>query len=397
MKRIINSMKIIKKVILIVMISMISYSGMAQWELVMQEGGNIYSLVKQSDVIFAGTQFGVFKSDDGGENWVEANNGLTNTVVHPMLVNGTRLFAGTEAGVFISDDGGENWVESNQGLSISKITSFVLTDGGVYAGTDDQGIFYSTNNGENWNTKNNGISNLSIKTMTSHNGRLFAGTDGAGVYYSDNWGESWTQSNNGLNSWFISHLTSKDDKLFVSTISKFYISENNGLNWNALTTPFGYKVLCSANYGDYMFVGTDGDGVAFTTDYGLTWTLWNEGLENKNMYSIGIFGNYVWSACCCGFGLFERLIPEFTGLEQINDDFKVTVYPNPTNQFLNIEHDIKIDKIRILNVFGSIIRIVEVEDSPLSRLDMQQITTGIYILEIQTKNRVLVKKILVQH
>jgi len=396
MKKMKNSIENIKKVILVVIISLISYSGMAQWQLVMQEGGNIYSLVKQNNVTFAGTQFGVFKSADGGDNWVEVNNGLSNTVVHPMLVNSTRVFAGTEAGVFISDDGGDNWIESNQGLSISKISTFVMTEGGIYAASDEYGVFYSTDNGENWNAKNNGISNLSIKTMTSHNGRLFVGTDGAGVYYSDNWGENWTQTINGLNSWYITHLTSKDDKLFVSTTSKFYISENNGLSWNALNTPFGYKVLCSVNHNDYMFVGTDGDGVAYTTDYGQTWTVWNEGLENKNMYSIGIFGDYVWSACCCGFGLFEQLLPEITEIGQVNDVNKVNIYPNPTNHFLNIDYDMEISEIKIVNIYGSNIKTINIENSTSCKLDMNQLTTGIYFLQIHTKKGVLVKKILVQ-
>ena len=386
-----------KRIILLLSLYLIVLQIQAQWQLVMQEGGNIYSLVEQNDVMFAGTQFGIFKSDDGGVTWVEANNGLTNTVVHPMLVNGTRLFAGTEAGVFISDDGGDNWTESNQGLIISKINSFLLTDDGIYTGTDDQGIFYSTDNGENWIAKNNGLSNMSVKTMVSHIGRLFAGTDGAGVFYSDNLGENWIQSNNGLTSWFISHLTSKDDKLFVSTNYKFYISETNGLSWNALNTPFDYEVLCSVNYSDYMFVGTNGDGVAYTTDYGQTWTLWNEGLTNKNMYCIEIFDNYVWSACCCGYGLYKRLLPKVIGLEQKNDDYNLTVYPNPANQFLNIKFDTKIDKIRIVNMFGSTIRIVNTDASPLYKLDVQALTAGIYILEMQTKKGVLIEKVLVRH
>lgn len=386
-----------KNTIIALIILTFCYPAFAQWELVMQEGGNIYSLIESEDVMYAGTQFGVFISDDGGENWVEANNGLTNTVVHPMLVNGTRLFAGTEEGVFISDDGGNNWTESNQGLNISKINSFILTDSGIYAGTDDQGIFFSSDNGETWSAKNNGLNNMSVKTMIIHNNRLFIGTNGAGVFYSDNEGLSWTQSNNGLLSWFISHLTSKDDKLFVGTESDFCISENNGQSWNALNTPFDYNVLCSVNHDDYLFVGIDGDGVAYTTDYGQTWTQWNDGLDNKNMYCIEVFDNYVWSACCCGFGLFKRLLPEVTGLQKIYNNRNLTVYPNPANQFLNIEHDVKISDIRIVNIFGSTISIVNLGGSPLCKLDVQQLPTGIYILEIQTDNKVFVEKVLVQH
>ena len=386
-----------KKALLIAIISLISFSSMAQWQLVMQQGGNIFSLVEQNTVRYAGTQFGVYKSTNASVTWVLANNGLTNTVVHSMLVNGTRLFAGTEAGVFISDDGGANWVASNQGLIISNITTFVLTSTGIFASTEDQGVFYSTDNGATWLAKNTGLNNLHVNTLMFNNARLFAGTDGGGVYYSDNLGANWTQSNNGLTSWFISHITSKDNKLFVSTNYKFYISNDNGLNWTQLNTPFSHEILCSVNYNNYMFVGVDGDGVAYTTDYGQTWTLWNSGLQNKNMYCIEVLDNYVWSACCCGYGLFKRLLPGTTGIEQLNDDYKLSVSPNPANQFLKIDSDIKINKIRIVDMFGSTIRVVIVEGALSYNLDVQQLASGVYIIEMQTDKRVFVKKVLVQH
>ncbi len=397
-------MKKIKKAILIIMISLISYSGMAQWQLAMQEGGNIYTLVEQNNVIFAGTLDGVFKSDDGGNTWTIANNGLANTVVHAMIVNNSRLFAGTEAGVFISDDGGNNWTESNQGLTISKINSFVLTNTGIFAGTDDQGIFYSSDNGANWVVKNTGLGNLSVRTLTSNNGRVFAGTYGAGVYYSDNLGNNWTQSNNGLTSWYISHLTIKDNKLFVSTIYKLYISENNGIYWNLLNTTFEYKVLCSVNYNDYMFVGTDGSGVAYTNDYGQTWTIWNEGLNNKNMYSIGVFGNNVWSACCCGYGLFKRLLSEVTSSEEINNNCEISISPNPASDVVTITLNIKDPanaSIKLSNIFGISLwnnnkkRLIIGEQQ--IRINTSTFSSGIYFIIININGHQITKKIIIQN
>jgi len=349
MKELINSIKNIKKVILIVMISMISFSGMAQWQLVMQEGGNIYSLLESESIMYAGTQFGVFKSIDNGISWDEANNGLLNTVVHPMISNELRIFAGTEAGIFVSDNMGENWVESNNGLIISKINCLLNTDEGIYAGTDDQGVFFSSDNGNSWNIRNSGITNLSIKAIVKKGDRLFVGTDGGGIFYSDDAGITWTQNNTGLSSWFINHLAVKDSKLFVSTNSNFCVSENNGLSWVALSTPFEHKVLCSVNYQEYMFVGTDGDGVAYTTDEGNTWTDWSEGLENKNMYTIEVFGDYVWSPSCCGFGLFKRLLPEITSIEYLTSKNEVTIYPNPACDIINIHSEQPIHSILVYN------------------------------------------------
>jgi len=403
MKKQLHFLKSSKKALLFIIISLISYSGMAQWQLVMQQGGNIYSLVEQNNVRFAGTQFGVYKSTDAGVTWVLTNNGLTSTVVHPMLVNGTRLFAGTEDGVFISDDGGANWVASNQGLTISKITNFVLTSTGIFAGTDDQGVFYSTDNGATWLAKNTGLNNLDVKTLMINNARLFAGTDGGGVYYSDNLGANWTQSNSGLSSWFISHITSKDNKLFVSTNYKLYISNDNGLNWTALNTPFSHEILCSVNYNNYMFLGIDGDGVAYTTDYGQTWTLWNDGLQNKNMYCIEVLDNYVWSACCCGYGLFKRLLPGVSGIEQ-QQVSAFSLYPNPAAKELAVSFNLNDATNVNINMYNALGALVWNSDEnkmtmgeQLIRVNTSAFENGVYYIVMDINGQQIMKKLIVQN
>ena len=393
MNQLINSTKNLKHFLLIAVISMISFTGMAQWNLVMQKGGNIFSLIKSENVRYAGTQFGVFKSIDNGVNWSIANTGLTNTVIHPMLSNQSRIFAGTEAGIFISDNKGMNWTESNQGLTISKINCLLNTDEGIYAGTDDQGLFFSTDNGDNWSVLNNGITNLSIKTIVKNGSRLFIGTDGAGVFYSDNEGATWTQNNTGLVSWYIHHLEVKDSKLYVSTNSSFYISDNNGLSWSVLTTPFGHKVLCSVNYQDYMFVGTDGDGVFYTKDEGNTWTAWSDGLENKNMYAIEIFGDYVWAPSCCGFGLFKRLLPEITSIEKLTTKNKIKMYPNPAYHMINIDSEYAIQSLLVYNQSGQLV----LEDiNKKGQINISHLISGIYTCLIKTKEGFSTQQLIVK-
>ncbi|MCK5776596.1 MAG: T9SS type A sorting domain-containing protein [Bacteroidales bacterium] len=394
MKELINSMKNIKKVLLIVMISMISFSGMAQWELVMQEGGNIYSLIESENMMYAGTQFGVFKSADNGISWNEANNGLTNTIVHPMIANDLRVFAGTEAGIFISDNKGESWSESNEGLTVSKIYCLLKTEEGIYAGTDEQGLFFSSDNGDSWSVINSGITNLTIKAIVKKDDRLFIGTDGGGVFYSDDAGENWTQNNTGLSSWFINHLAVRDSKLFVGTNSNFCVSQNNGASWSALSTPFDHKVLCSVNYQEYMFVGIDGDGVFYTTDGGITWTSWSEGLENKNMYVIEIFGDYIWSPSCCGFGLFKRLLPGLTSIEKMISKKDLQIYPNPANKLIIINSELSIQSISIYNQYGHLV--LALNDTE-NQVDVSPLNTGLYICMIKTEEGFYTQQLIIKN
>jgi hypothetical protein len=56
---------------------------------------------QNSDVLYAGTESGVFRSTDGGAKWTEANSGLTTPDVQTIAVDPktpARLFAGTAGG-----------------------------------------------------------------------------------------------------------------------------------------------------------------------------------------------------------------------------------------------------------------------------------------------------------
>jgi photosystem II stability/assembly factor-like uncharacterized protein len=71
--------------------------------------------------IFAGTDDGVYRSSDSGQNW--KSKGLTNRVVRVLLRLAPHLITGTDGGVFRSSDNGETWEAINQGLTNLNITS----------------------------------------------------------------------------------------------------------------------------------------------------------------------------------------------------------------------------------------------------------------------------------
>lgn len=65
-------------------------------------------------LLFAGTNEGFFRSQDGGGHWSRGHVPLVGTVVHDVLVdfrsaNATTIFVATDAGAFRSDDSGQNW------------------------------------------------------------------------------------------------------------------------------------------------------------------------------------------------------------------------------------------------------------------------------------------------
>lgn len=71
------------------------------------------SVIAREGVILAGSESGIFRSEDLGASWQPASRGLTSPHVrwlafHPDVSD--REFAGTEpAGIFLSTDGGDTW------------------------------------------------------------------------------------------------------------------------------------------------------------------------------------------------------------------------------------------------------------------------------------------------
>jgi hypothetical protein len=72
---------------------------------------------------------------------------------------------------------------------------------------------------------------------------------------------------------------------------------------------------------------------------------------------------------------------------------EIKIYPNPSNDFLNIEtyDDLQILSITIFNLLGS--KIIELTGSP-NKIDLSSIDIGVYLLKIETNKGVLTKQLI---
>jgi hypothetical protein len=100
----------------------------------------------QADLVYAGTNNGVFRSTDAGLTW--SATGLTQQVKTLVAEPGSpqELYAGTYgAGVYSSTDGGLTWTQMNTGLTCNKVLSLAIRpDGALYAGTEGGSVFKTT-------------------------------------------------------------------------------------------------------------------------------------------------------------------------------------------------------------------------------------------------------------
>lgn len=112
-------------------------------------------------ILYAGTEKGLYKSNDNGLNWSRIDLGVTSQDVRALLIDPntpSTLYAGTfGSGVLKSTDSGANWVSLNQGLSHLEILSLaILPDssmlfaGNAGASGVDTGLFTLAAGEETW-------------------------------------------------------------------------------------------------------------------------------------------------------------------------------------------------------------------------------------------------------
>lgn len=79
-------------------------------------------------------------------------------------------------------------------------------------------------------------------------------------------------------------------------------------------------------------------------------------------------------------------------LSHENFDLSTTIYPVPTQDFINIESTISIDKIGIYTITGS--KIIERRNS--NKVDLRNLEKGMYLIKIHSKGNTMSKKIIKQ-
>jgi hypothetical protein len=152
--------------------------------------------------LYAGVLGGsIYRSADNGASWTDTNyphNTSTFAIVTaPNDKGGMDLFAGTFGvnavyygsfnpgtgwGVYRLAENSSTWSTANTGLTNGKITSLVVSDTNIFAGTFDGGVYLSSSLHIGWTPINAGMPIRRVHALAISGSNLFAGTWGAGVW-----------------------------------------------------------------------------------------------------------------------------------------------------------------------------------------------------------------------
>ena len=155
------------------------------------------------------------------------------------------VFAGAPSGgVWRSYDGGRNWVSNTDNLPVLGVSSIGFDYQNpdiVYVGTGDRdgndspgmGIMKSIDGGLTWELANAGIEELTVGDIAVDpiNSNIVLAATSQGIWRSEDGAETWTLESNNLNYKEIAFKPGDSQIVYASGGGRFYRSSNNGQTW----------------------------------------------------------------------------------------------------------------------------------------------------------------------
>lgn len=181
----------------------------------------------------------ILSSDEGREKWETTGPFLSNEDVNNIASDrGGRLYASTLTdGVFVSDDAGKTWKPSNKGLHVKKVWNVEPDpheEGSVYAGTHYGHLFRSKDSGDTW-TEVSGLHEAPLR---------------------NEWGVDWGFGTIGLALHTVRFDPKQKGKMYVvSSGAGPYLSMDYGETWTLLRN--GVNESCPRGASDESWETTD--------------------------------------------------------------------------------------------------------------------------------------------
>ena len=328
---------------------------------------------------------GVWKTSDGGVVWTRQNpSGYTTpdsffNVVHFWNEN-VGITQGDpingEFEVYRTTDGGTTWAAvPAAALPDPGASEYGYNGGNVAAGNS---FWFVTNQGKLYRTTDTGISWTKLNTPISD----FSATNvGGSLFFSDD--------NNGI---LVARTGPAPTQTADSATYTLYKTSNGGTTWSAgtpLTAP--YKSTLSYIPGTSILVGTGRTisgttstySTGYSTDNGSTWTQIESGVQRT---SIAFFnGTTGWSG---GFttepdflgGIYKYNGPSL-GVSNFDNKAKVSVYPNPANDVVNIK-GASISKVVAFDILGKQVVSQDFSAQDEVSVNVSSLRTGMYVLQV---------------
>ena len=267
----------------------------------------------QRNVVYVGTQDGVYRSNDSGDTWARTNFPDRNAVIWAMAFHPTRpnvMYAGTApVALYRSDDSGDTWKKLARAISPehcamdfpTRVTGIALDAGNpddVYAALEVSGVIRSRDNGDSWTDVSAPLIKLSEQPHLKS--RLTSATDASGM----------------LDSHAIAISAAAPGNPFLAVRMGIFRSPDRGDSWadievgrhsplkycrDVMVSPHDAKVM----YACFSPASRSEDGSLYRSDdVGTSWRRFDNGVRaNATMMSSAVHPHDAATVCCisrCG-------------------------------------------------------------------------------------------------
>lgn len=289
----------------------------------------------------------VLKTNDGGENWslLETNN--YGNIREFCFIDSNILIANTDFGIYKSIDGGYNWEQKSN--TSTWFVDFVSSDIGFASEFSNYmtGKLFKTNDGgENWVlTKEFDERITEIQFLNETTGYVLGMYS---VYKTIDGGATWLKKSVGTTRLLSSFYFTNQNTGYsvVGSGTEVYKTINSGDTWSSYNLPGGtYNSIKFLNDSIGFIVGYYGT-IIKTEDAGNNWFL-QESTTNDHLTSIALLGNGLAYAIGGGSTILqtENIGGKGVGINSssephryISNHFELLVYPNPTISSVTLEY-----------------------------------------------------------
>ncbi|MBD3291270.1 hypothetical protein GF337_20890, partial [candidate division KSB1 bacterium] len=272
---------------------------------------------ENTSIIYAITDSGLLKSNDGGSSWQKLQSGLPDDIrivgfdFDPS--NSSKIWIGSNYGIHYSTDGGQSWIAGGSLPSwrddkdIVKIAVDPSNSSVIYAATLGRFLYKSGDGGSTWEMKRGetstrlGASSIyDIVVDPTNTSILYAATINRGIYKSMDAGENWRPVSEGMEDLETRNIVMNpmdNSELFVTTNTELYVSEDSAATWNSLPSPSAgssiVDLLIDPLNTENLALAVPGN-IYMSNDGGMSWQEKNS-IDRQSILFEGTFTFETWS------------------------------------------------------------------------------------------------------
>lgn len=362
----------------------------------------------------------VIKTIDGGDSWeifdVNPAQGrisfdITAIDANTAFITTQDYANGSGRGVFKTEDGGDTWVEKFNHVACGVWIRFFNDQDGVVinrqsiATTQDGGESWQVVNSSNIPTFQNGeftalsSGNNSCQVIGNH---IWFGTSNGRVFKSKDKGYTWEVFNSSLgNDALILSVAFRDtlNGIAHDVVNASHASTTDGgESWNTITPGPGISIsnIAFVPGTDSVLIGTsdvytpvNNQVSAYSTDFGKNWEIINSGIAFGGVEFLS--PTVGWSSrgtitSSIHAAMYKWESDIFVNSKDIEWDIDYKIFPNPFTEKVFISSPIGFKKYNLITSSGQIIQ-SKTFDAPFNNsLNLKNLNCGMYILEIITED-----------